>query len=221
MKHITIFVAIALFLVSVPALAQQSIILAVREGDIKVYYGEKTVYLVGLDQKAEYDPSWWGGSLFLVEFMGVRADNNKFVRIDNVTHTVQFASSNQKVLQFERGNVNSLNGVFNIWKPGTATVSISVEGHTSTIPIQVVKLPVHIGMVAKEIIKAIGIPTTRVKSPSTQQTEHQIGKKRFSVSAETWTYKQYPGLLLIVDPISGLSGWRMVAWDKVDAKLGT
>lgn len=217
MRNLCTLLCVILLLISTTAHAQRSFTLPVQEGDIKVYHGEETVYFIATDPKAEFDPSWWDGSLFFVEFMGVPADKNKFVRIDEVTHTVNFLSSNDKVLQFERGNVNGLNGVFNILKPGKATVTISVGTEAVHIPIEAVKLPVHYGMTGKAIIKALGKPDSRAKSAENTGT-HKIGKRLFQVAMENWTYSKYPGLLLLVDPISGLSGWRMLEWDEVDKR---
>ena len=211
------FICIVLFLASSPTYAQRSFTLPIQQGDIKVYHGEETVYFIATDPKAEFDPSWWDGSIFLVEFMGVRAEKNKFVRIDEVTHTVSFSSSNEQVLHIERDNFNGLGGVFDILKPGKATVTISVGAESVQMPIEAVKLPVHYRMSAKTIIKKLGLPDHRTKSTINIAT-HTIGKRLFQVAMENWTYEKYLGLLLLVDPISGLSGWRMLEWDKVDSK---
>ena len=218
MVKVYTLICVICFWFCTPAHAQQHFVLSIPEGEIKIYHGEATVYFVATDPKAEFDPSWWDGSMFFVSFMGVPAERNKFVRIDEVIHTVNFSSSDKEVLQFERGNVNGLNGIFSILKPGKATVTISVGDEAVKMPIEVVKLPVHYGMTARAIMKVLGAPSYRAKSTSNIAT-HKIGRQLFQTAMENWTYSKYPGLLLLVDPISGLSGWRMLDWDKVEDKL--
>ncbi len=192
--------------------------LAIPQGEIKVRYGEKTVYLIGYNTDDGASPSYWLGSIFSVEFMGIKAANNKAITIDGRSYPVRFRSSAPKVIEFEKANVNKLGGVFNISSAGKSTIVIAVQKQRVTIPMQVIKLPLRADMLPSAVIKALGKPDHRVASPDEGKSLHTINGKRVEISFESWKYKKYPGLRLIMDPLSGLNGWRMKAWDEVEKK---
>jgi len=191
---------------------------SVPEGDIKVHFGEKKVYMIDYNKNDGVDPSFWDGSLFCVEFMGISAKDNKNVSINNKSYPVSLWSSNPKILEFEKDNSNGLGGVFNISDAGKSTVAIAVQGKKSYLSIEAVKLPIRAGMLPSAIVKAIGTPDSRVDNTSEGKRINRINGKVIEVYSQSWTYKKYPGLRLIVDPIAGLDGWRMEDWDKVEER---
>ena len=200
------------------AALMQSVTFPISEGDIKVHFGEKKVYLIDYNKEDGADPSYWLGSLFCVEFMGIPAKDNKIVSINNKSYPVSFWSSNPKVLEFEKDNSNGLSGVFNISNAGKSTVAIAVQGKKIYLSIEAVKLPVRAGMLPSAMIKAIGTPDSRVDNTSEGKRTNRINGRVVEVYSQIWTYKKYPGLRLIVDPIAGLDGWRMEDRDKVEER---
>lgn len=190
--------------------------LPLPEGNVKIHYGERTVYLIGYDTDDGASPSYWLGSMFYVEFMGIKAKNNKLIVIDRKSYPISFWSSNSKALKFDKANTNNLGGCFDIFAAGKSSVVVAVQGQKVTIPMEVVKLPIHADMTPAAMIRAIGKPDNRISSPSEGRRIHRINGRIVEMAPESWTYKKYPGLRLIVDPISGLDGWRMDEWDKVE-----
>ncbi len=210
---------------TLPATAKRAIVntatLKIPEGDVKIYYGEKTSYLVDWAPDGYGFPSYWSGASFVVEFMGKKILKNKTLVIDGKSLPVRFWSSNTKVLEFDKDNVPHFGGCFNVKKPGKTMVTIAVRDRRVYIPLEIKKLPLYASMKSSAIIKAIGKPDNRDRSGNDGWRLGVVKDKSIKVPFESWTYNKYPGLRLIVDTGSdwGLNHWRMEAWDAVDDML--
>lgn len=195
-------------------------------GPADVYIGETTVYRVGDDHDDDISEAVEGR--IQVKYRGTAAWNNKEIRIDNIHIPIKYSSSNHSAVDLVDKLVPgeeqwfAMPGGFTCDNPGTSKIMVTIENHSVSFMMNVVKLPINMSMSSGRIAAILGPPD--IKATSDQTTTHRINGVEETIHVQNWIYtKKYPGLILAgadpwgLDPPQGCgmkawSGWIGPEW---------
>ena len=185
----------------------------VKQGTIKVYHGETTLYCIPEPADMSSPPFFWT-SMFASYFMGVRANGNRAIEVDGSAYHIAYSSSNSKVIRFDDSGTSRWAGGFDLEGPGHAGITISVGRSKKVISMNVISLPLRYDMPRSKVVELLGHPDRTIKSDWVQFAS--VNGQPVDVVCEDWSYKRYPGLVLTLDPLEGLVHATMPEWDQIE-----
>ena len=182
-----------------------------------VHFGNRLIYAIK-DRQGKYAAH--GVSSLLLEDNGRLAIGNRYLKISDKTECAQFSSSNSQILAVDsKGNLT-------IRSPGSANVTIKIDGSSVDIPFDVVAIPVVAGMDKDAVIAKMGMPDDRTKrhiswleSANVDGILYYAGSDDvYGVSIDHWQYKTYPGAILRFDILERLQNCAQPGWEGMEMK---
>jgi len=158
---------------------------------INVHFGNEVLYVTKDVPNSLLIPDCLFSSQLVIEFRRRSIIQNKYLKINNQTKVVKFASNNKDILTIDD------NGNFKVKTFGDVIIIVSVESDLIQISLKIIEIPLAINMSKDRVIKILGLPDER----------------HVSLPGEYWTYKKYPEAGLIFS--SKLDFCDTVPWEKL------
>lgn len=187
--------------------------LTVGSVTIAFYYGQPEIFTES-ESQAFPNPTYRPAYEIKVATRAVMVEQ-RFVKVGEKTVEIRYASSEPRVAEVEPNGTIRPNRV-----SGTTTVLVSMDGKPSlNIPIRVTALPVFLLQARDAVIKAVGIPDRidKIDVPWPSKVTknciiHSASGHPYGVTFEHWTYRKYPGAVLVFDLIGQLQAVYTQTW---------
>lgn len=177
---------------------------------VYIHYGDNIIYILKspIYRKRRF------GSTLKTQFHGEEAIENIYIKINNETKTINYKSSNEKILKIDE------KGRFEVKKAVDIIVTVSIDNNYATIPFKIIEIPIKHEMKREEVIKILGMPDKRTKKYIGWLESDTIDGIYYyadtyyggGLSIDHWIYNKYPKAVLRFSSMGYLKHCTTAKW---------
>ncbi|NNC94837.1 MAG: hypothetical protein HKN92_04695 [Chitinophagales bacterium] len=203
--------------------------LQIGEDKLEVYYGADKIYMT-VDQMQQFDEDNNFQKLAVMAYYNGKPFNrNKITKVNGKVKKIRYFSSDTTILKFKKATSFLNQGFFNVKTVGSVDIIAVFDNKDSIIiPLTVQALDIEAIFDEAAIIDFIGEPTKKNIQRVPYNTIEVIDGIVYNTEdlikgmvVKHWLYDDYPGAVLIIDPIESQNHVLVVqpAWLNVANRL--